>query len=204
MKCMINMNQRTMKSRLIMVALCTALCAQYSSSLSSIEPVPGQRATSNQVDKSGRRHGLWIEEDKERRYARFYNSGTLNGLYTEHMLRDRKPQCIGHFENGIARGQWVYFRGDGSLEYIVFIARENSKKRIRNAARKWIIPRYSCWLQLYRMNGTVVKEGEAVYDESVEVDYYMVGKWRYFDENGDVVREEDYSSGRLSEDEKEQ
>ncbi|MBS1561520.1 MAG: hypothetical protein JSS89_07935 [Bacteroidetes bacterium] len=53
------------------------------------------------------------------------------------------------------------------------------------------------------MNGTLVKEGEAVCDESVEVDYYMVGKWRYFDENGDAVREEDFARGRLSEDEKE-
>jgi antitoxin component YwqK of YwqJK toxin-antitoxin module len=52
-------------------------------------------------------------------------------------------------------------------------------------------------VKLYHDNGLISSEGVAIYEESVQFDFYRFGLWRFYDEQGNLLRTENYPEGKL-------
>jgi len=57
---------------------------------------------------------------------------------------------------------------------------------------------FKSYIKVYHKNGLLAEEGLGLYDESVQIDFYMFGTWKYYDETGKLTREENYKEGKIN------
>jgi len=75
----------------------------------------------------------------------------------------------------------------------------NKEVKVKNDESRYILLPHKSMIKIYGKNGLLVKEGIGLYGEDVQLDFYMFGSWKYYDETGKLVKEENYKDGKLSE-----
>jgi antitoxin component YwqK of YwqJK toxin-antitoxin module len=150
----------------------------------------------NHTDSLSRKQGLWIENDGLQEIN--YIDDLKNGVFRSYSRKTGKIECFGEYLRDKPIGRWFYFDEKSRLILVQKNISENKSIKVRNAAKESIILPYKSYVEIYGTNGRVVREGLALYDESIEIDFYMFGVWKYFDKNGVLFKEENYKEGRIS------
>jgi hypothetical protein len=150
----------------------------------------------NQKDAQGRKQGLWIEGKHGIKEA-YYVNDVKQGLFRSYDAKTGKLDAFGWYEGGIPSGTWHYFDQYGRLYLSEAIMPENKTIKIKNAAGELIVHPFISHVKLYHDNGLISSEGVAIYEESVQFDFYRFGLWRFYDEQGNLLRTENYPEGKL-------
>jgi antitoxin component YwqK of YwqJK toxin-antitoxin module len=144
----------------------------------------------NQLNNEGKKVGLWIE-DKDLTYV-YYKNGLRNGLYIHYNQKNGKVHRIGEYREGLHTGKWFYFNEEGFLLFTEENIKQNVNiSRIRDDGVK-IIPKYTSYVIDYYRNGVVKEEGQVLYSEDIQVDYYKTGIWKYYNEEGELIEEKQH------------
>lgn len=160
------------------------------------EPPQTKDTTANQKDKQGRKQGLWIEDNGLKEV--YYLNGKKNGVYKSYFKKTGKLEALGWFEQDKQTGNWYYFDETSRLFLSEQILGENKNIKVKNDEGNLILLPFQSYAKLYHKNGLVAKEGTALYDESIEIEFYMHGNWKYYDEAGKLIKEENYPEGKVA------
>ena len=158
-----------------------------------------QKATSgvpNQSDSLGRKQGLWIEEDGLKEV--YYLDGVKDGIYRAYYKKNHRLESFGEFSKGTPSGTWYYFDETG---YLILSQRQiqaNSSLKVKRDDGQFIVPRLKSHVRIYHKNGQLCREGIALFDEDIQVDYFMFGSWKYYDSEGKLLSEEHYKEGKVA------
>jgi antitoxin component YwqK of YwqJK toxin-antitoxin module len=156
----------------------------------------GQTFAQNKLNDRGLRDGLWIEEKQYGTVEAYYSDGKLNGFYRSYSRANKmRLSALGYYENGKMAGDW-YFIDDKNHLFMVCKALINNKVAIRLYSKK-TIPKSSGYLRLFYENGKLKEEGKAIFDD-VEIDFYRVDLWKYYDKNGTLVKQENYTKPKIA------
>jgi len=155
-----------------------------------------QDTTINQTDRQGRKQGLWIEDNGLK--EAYYLNGKKNGVYKSYLKKTRKLEALGWYEQDKPTGNWYYFDETSHLFLSEQILGANKNLKVKNDEGNFILLPFQSYVKLYHKNGLVAKEGSALYDESIETDFYMHGNWKYYDEAGKLIKEENYPEGKVA------
>jgi len=140
----------------------------------------------NLTDKQGRKQGLWIEN---KGYTEVYYKNNLkDGIYKSYSRMNGTLYAFGEFKDGIQSGKWYFFNESGHLLYTEENISENTKYSRKQTDGSLYKPKFISYVKDFYPNGILKGEGPVVYDESVEIDYYKIGIWKYFDEKGNLVK----------------
>jgi antitoxin component YwqK of YwqJK toxin-antitoxin module len=152
--------------------------------------------TINQTDRQGRKQGLWIEDNGLKEV--YYLNGKKNGVHKSYFKKTGKLEALGWYEQDKPTGNWYYFDETSRLFLSEQILSENKKLKVKNDEGNFILMPFQSYVKLYHKNGLVAKEGTALYDEDVLIDFYMHGNWKYYDEAGKLIKEENYPEGKAA------
>jgi antitoxin component YwqK of YwqJK toxin-antitoxin module len=152
--------------------------------------------TTNLTDKQGRKQGLWIEDSGLKEV--YYLNGKRNGVYKSYFKKTGKLEVLGWYEQDMPTGNWYYFDETSRLFMIEKLSGENKEIKVRNDEGNFILLPFKSYVQLYNKNGTIAKEGLALYDEDIQMEFYMYGRWKYYDETGKLIKEENYQQGKIA------
>ncbi len=162
-------------------------------------PADAQKAMSgvpNQSDSLGRKQGLWIEEDGLKEV--YYHDGVKDGIYRSYYKKNRRLESFGEFSKDTPSGTWYYFDEIGYLILSESQIQVNSNLKVKRDDGKFIVPRLKSHVKIYHKNGQLCQEGIALYDEDIQVDYFMFGSWKYYNSKGKLIKEEQYKEGKVA------
>lgn len=149
-----------------------------------------QPASYNQLNDNKKKTGLWIENDGLTTV--YYQDGLKNGIYINYNRNNRNVHAFGNYVNDLPSGIWYYFNDDGFLLFTEeSIERNTCYKRIRDDGVE-IMPRFTSLIKDYHLNGKLKGQGRVLYDEDIEIDYFKIGTWRYYDESGELKEKIDH------------
>ncbi|MBW7943056.1 MAG: hypothetical protein H3C64_11875 [Candidatus Kuenenia stuttgartiensis] len=149
----------------------------------------------NLTDKQGRKQGLWIEDNGSKEV--YYLNGKKNGVYKSYFKKTGKLEVLGWYQQDKSIGDWYYFDETSRLFMVEKPSGENKEIKIRNDEGTSILLPFKSYVQLYNKNGIIAKEGLALYEEDIQLEFYMYGKWKYYDETGKLIKEENYQHGKI-------
>lgn len=153
--------------------------------------------TLNRKDGQGKKQGLWIESNGLKEI--YYLNGQKNGIYKSYFKKTGKLEALGEYENNKPKGTWYYFDETSRLFMIEVKLDENKEIKVKNDEGSYILLLHKSMIKVYGKNGLLVKEGMGLYDEDVQIDFYMFGTWKYYDETGKLIKEENYKEGKSAE-----
>ena len=137
----------------------------------------------NQLDSSGKKIGLWIENGGLS--ETYYLNGKKNGVYKSYFKKNKKLAGLGEYKTDEPSGTWYYFDENGHITLIEKDVSVNKKLKVKdNDSGPAGILKYKSIVQIFNKNGIVIEEGIALYDEDIEIDFVRYGKWNYYDNNG--------------------
>jgi len=147
--------------------------------------------TVNQLDKQGKKQGLWIEQGGIKEI--YYRDGLKEGVFKSYFRKDGKLEALGSYKHGMLAGDWYYFDELGCLLMIEQAITLNATVKVDRGDGTLVTPSYSSYYKGYYKNGMLKEEGRALYSESIELgDYVKQGPWKYYDEGGKLVKEENH------------
>jgi len=150
----------------------------------------------NQKDEQGRKQGLWIEDNGLTEV--YYLNGKKHGIYKAYFEKTGKLGGLGEYENSKPKGTWYYFDETSRLVMIENKLAENKDIKVKNGVGAYVLLPYRSIIKIYNKNGILIKEGMGLYDEDVQLDFYMFGTWKYYNETGKLIREENYKEGKIA------
>jgi len=148
-----------------------------------------QNGTVNLLDGDGKKMGLWIEN--KGLIEAYYSEGLRHGLFRHYSRKTGKLSAFGEFDKGMKTGTWYFFNEESVLILKESGVKKNNKTLERSNGIS-IPPSFSCKATFYHSNGMKSEEGELMYDD-VEIDYFKVGQWSYFGEDGSLVETKEHS-----------
>ena len=151
---------------------------------------PMHRSDCNQSDSHGKKYGLWIE-NKGNTYC-YYKDNERNGTLISYSRKTGKVNCIGEYSNGKPAGKWYYFDESDHLLFTQENIQSNKSVKRKRDDGAAIIPEFISFVKNYFQNGVMKSEGQVLYDDDIEIDYYETGSWKYYDESGKLVKTETF------------
>lgn len=152
--------------------------------------------TINKKDSQERKQGLWIEDNGLKEV--YYLNGLKNSVYKVYFAKTGKLEVLGWYQQDKPIGDWYYFDETSRLFMIEKPSGENKEIRVRNDEGAFILLPFKSYVKLYNKNGTIAKEGLALYDEDIQIEFYMYGDWKYYDETGKLIKEENFLQGKIA------
>lgn len=143
----------------------------------------------NQLDSNGLRTGMWISSYWSTLYERYYKNGLRHGVYVNYSCED--GESLSAF--GEEDGDIYLFDGAGFLTMVgKYICR--NEEEVENWSIEGLLekPKHRIYITEYYRNGEKKVEGELLYFDSIEIEGYdyKVGVWKYYDDLGRLVKEE--------------
>lgn len=112
-------------------------------------------------------------------------NGRFDGPYVG--IEQGRPFLFGMYRNGEEIGIWyLYSHTNSRLLSTVEHKPKRSTRRIRRMGGDTVFVPYRVHVIDYWENGKIESEGDAVYDEDWQIDYYKVGRWTYYDSTGKI------------------
>lgn len=136
----------------------------------------------NKTDSHGKKRGLWIKETANDIILSTYNAGIKDGpeiWYDNRPNRIRIKYMIDN-RNDMMH-EIITFSSYGIINGIIQRIEDNSKL----PELKQSFP-YMGYVTLYK-NGRIASEGYAIFGEDWQSSYKEIGKWKYYDEEGDCT-----------------
>ena len=144
----------------------------------------------NKVDSLGQKQGLWIVNDG--RAEVYYRNDTLNGVFRSYNRKTGKLSGFGEYDKGERRKNWFLFDNQSRLTLIESDIKINSNTiRFRDDGDT-LKPKYISHVKFFYPSGVIKEEGNVLYDENIEIDYYKTGQWLVYDEDGKQIKVEKY------------
>jgi antitoxin component YwqK of YwqJK toxin-antitoxin module len=150
----------------------------------------------NQKDNQGRKQGLWIENDGLSEV--YYWNGLKSGIYKVYFAKTGKLEALGDYEQDKPVGSWYYFDETSRLFMIERKLGEGKEIKLKNDEGSYIILANKSFIKVYNKNGILIRKGLAIYDEDVQLEFFMYGLWKYYDETGKLIREVNYKEGKIA------
>lgn len=142
----------------------------------------------NQVDSNGKKQGYWIEDNGYKEC--YYKNNLLHGFCKTYSKINHTLDALGEFDNGNYSGIWYFFdekKGfiigkffdiEKNTDIIIVLDDGHTKEK----------PIYKAYNINYYPSGIIKEEGQILYDDSFEIDYYEYGLWKYYDEKGNLIK----------------
>ncbi len=140
----------------------------------------------NLRDNKGLKAGLWIENKGLTEV--YYKNNLRDGVFRSYNKKDRKLSGFGEYTKGLKSGTWYYFDEKSQL----FMKEQNisiNHKRIKRDDGVEILSQFKSYVILYYPDGIIKEEGNALYDEDIEIDFLKTGLWKYYDSKGAVIKQ---------------
>jgi antitoxin component YwqK of YwqJK toxin-antitoxin module len=150
----------------------------------------------NQFDKEGKKNGLWFEmKGTEQLY---YKHGLKNGICIEYDPKTHLMSEFCEFKDDKLTGDFYFWDTLGILQAKASQFADNTDIRIKKLdGKKYLLPG-KCYLKLYYQTGVLRAEGVVVSEEGIEMDFYKVGTWKYYDYDEKLQKQETYKDGLYS------
>lgn len=139
---------------------------------------------------NGKPIGKWhhfAETDKPMQGA-VYKDNKLDGVYQYYSQVSCTVVRFGEYSKGSVCGKWYYFDEVGYLQF----TEENIKKNVKYTLKRddgvRVPYEFTSYLRDYYPNGIVKDEGQVLYNEDVQIDNDKVGQWKYYDQNGRLLK----------------
>ncbi len=150
----------------------------------------------NKLNDKRRKEGLWIEKSQYGTIEAYYSDGKLNGFYREYLKENNMMLShLGQYKQGKMVGDWYFFDNKSVLFMICKNLIDN--KITIQLGSKIVVPKSSGYISLFYDSGKLKEVGKAIFDD-VEIDFYKIGLWKYYDRNGIMVKQEHYIKPRLA------
>jgi antitoxin component YwqK of YwqJK toxin-antitoxin module len=144
----------------------------------------------NHLDSNGQKIGLWIENDGLNEV--YYKDGKRNGTFKSYSKKNRRLSGFGEYTNGKRTGVWYYFNENGQIDMLESDISTNDDLQILRDDGELVTPKFKSLLSFYYLNGEINEQGVALYDEDIEIDFYKYGTWKYYDQEGNLLKVEDH------------
>ncbi|HRP00064.1 MAG TPA: hypothetical protein PLN54_11565 [Flavobacteriales bacterium] len=139
--------------------------------------------------------GLFISDDGLR-YT-YYKSGLRNGVFASYSPKTGRLSSFGQYKNGRLYGNWFYFDESNQIFMTEYNIVENDSATAINGNGKLMRPEYKSYCRLYWPNGLIRMEGMALYNISIEMDFFMYGEWLHYDSCESLVGRDVHVPGVL-------
>ena len=152
--------------------------------------------TINQLDSSGRKIGLWIDSSLANIVHKHYKNGVLNGMFAIYYTSTNSVYGTGQYADGIKVGVWIGYRENGSI----WVEEDSiSKNDITVLLDDGVLYKhiYKSYVKYYGNKGKVSSEGSVLFDESPEMEGAKWATWKYYTEEGKIIRKEIYKKQGL-------
>lgn len=144
----------------------------------------------NSVDNAGQKIGLWVENDGL--IEAYYRDGELEGIFKSYYRKNGKLGVFGEYTNGDRTGTWYYFNETGQIYMIECEISKNVNLQVLRDDGELITPEFKSFLSFYYPNGNIKEEGVVLFDEDIEIDFFKYGTWKYYDQEGNLLKVEDH------------
>ena len=161
--------------------LVLALCISVSSSIFAQAP----SSQVSQLDSTGKKTGLWIEDYKPIRVFAYYKNGLREGICQVIQQSTGDLYSIGEFKEGIKTGTWYHFNNNFLLSKVYNIESNSQYKRVDGGTI--IFPTHTATVIKYHPNGVIRSEGRILFNEDYEAESDDYGIWKYYDEQGVLI-----------------
>lgn len=138
----------------------------------------------NKIDKNEKKHGFWLEEDKNGRTELYYDHGKKSGIYKT-FSKQGSLNCLGEYKGDSISGTWYYFGDKGHLLMIQnkFIYNKNILT-LNNGVYK-----NKCYTIHFYPEGSKESEGVLLWNNDPEMDdTYEYGVWKYYGISGELLK----------------
>ncbi|NLI37603.1 MAG: hypothetical protein GX416_13975 [Bacteroidales bacterium] len=147
---------------------------------------PSAKVTVNNLfDNNGLKTGLWIEN--KGLVEVYYKNNLKDGVFRSYNRKNGKLSCFGEYVNGFRTGNWFYFNEKSQLVMIEKNISVNTDKITTDDGKK-IVPKFKSYVIIYYENGSIKEEGTALYDKDIEIDFFKIGIWKYYDKKGLILK----------------
>ncbi|MCK6612468.1 MAG: hypothetical protein L6Q78_15685 [Bacteroidia bacterium] len=140
------------------------------------------KTPSNQLDSLGMKQGLWIE--KNGAVEVYYRNNLREGVYRSYSLKSKSLAVFGEYSMGKPVGKWYFFNDEGQLLFTEERIEENTSTIWEREDGVKIKPKFTSYVKMFYPNGNLQAEGQALYEDEIQVDFYKTGIWQYYDRNG--------------------
>lgn len=144
----------------------------------------------NQYDSIGRKDGMWIEDDGLYRFITYYKHGEKDGLSFSYLANKISTFC--EMRGGKIQGPLYSFNKDilvskfSDFHYEKTIVPESSFYTNKFASA-------NCYYISYHKNGRIESEGRLFFwGDTPEIDAGEYGLWKYYDEEGNLIKTVEY------------
>jgi len=140
----------------------------------------------SQQTNGNKKNGLYIENNGLKEV--YYKQGLKDGIFKTYNRKNGKLSAFGEYENGEKTGTWYYFDEKSHL-YLQEsqIKKNNYYFRNRDDGVK-VKPKYVSYIKTYYSTGYIKEEGFVLYNEDIEIDFYKIGTWKYYNEQGILTK----------------
>jgi len=147
-----------------------------------------QESNINRYNNVGEKEGYWIIESSTSRFECHYKNGKYHGLM-KMFNGNGELFSLGFYEEGLETGVFYYF-DKGKLSFL----QKDFRHNITPILSKYNYPYHNiCYHIGFHPNGVTSDEGHVLWSESsISDDAYDYGEWKYYDENGILIRTEYY------------
>lgn len=153
--------------------------------------------TINKKDSQGRKQGLWIEDNGLKEV--YYLNGLKNGVYKAYFAKTGKLEVLGWYQQDKPIGDWYYFDETSRIYMLEVNVMENTIHKVNRGDGQIIVPEFMSNYRCFYNSGVIKEEGVALYNESIEFgDFFRIGFWKYYDETGKLIKEENYQQGKIA------
>ncbi len=143
----------------------------------------------NLKNAQGKKYGLWIEAKGNTEI--YYKNNLRDGLYKMYNRKNGKVLCLGEFKEGNKSGKWFFFNESSHLLFTEENIKENKEYTKTGDDGVKVTPKFTSYVKNYYLNGMIKEEGQVLYDEDIEIDFYKTGIWRYYDNEGNLKETKD-------------
>ena len=142
----------------------------------------------NLYNDKGEKNGFWREQNNYRITELYYQNGIEDGLCRIYNIKG-KLQYMGYYKKGEMSDIWYDFGDYGHLLSICKDFADNAIRISYNGGQTWWLHKYKCYYRSYYPNGNIEKEGMLLWTESPLMDDSVeYGEWKYYDENGNLIK----------------
>ncbi len=144
----------------------------------------------NQLDNTGKKIGLWIENNGLS--ESYYRAGMKEGIFKAYNKKNGKLSAMGEYKNDKQIGIWYYFNESSHLMSIVSEIRHDNKIEITLDFGNKTIPESSAQITFFYPSGVKKMEGHVLYNDDIEIDYYEIGVWNFYNEFGELIEKKEF------------
>ena len=143
----------------------------------------------NQYNNNGQKDGFWSDTTDVGIIQCYYKDGLLSGLYKIYSSTGFLV-FLGEYENGQMSGTWFHFYHTGHLATILKNFEPNTDT-LYNNLNEAFVPDHKCYTISFHLNGNVKDEGALLWYEGDDPESDMsieYGEWKYYDEDGNLIK----------------